>query len=159
MNSGVYFFTDGPSTADSHEKVQSDSIIGPSLHLAIKIPDSIEPVIFDVSHIIKVLFFLVVHLGVIAKITLHPHFVVVCEVVKLIRQFIVLPYCWVTLLNCLEIVHPTNYGVHEEVSRSNKLKLIRYVVNEFVLSVKVHNLWLLHAPLSYLGYQHVNQDS
>ena len=82
MYPGVNQLTNGSSSANSKQKVQSDSVIGPGLHLAVKFPEAIEPIIFNVCDIIKIFFFLVIHLCVITKITLRPHFVIVGKVIK-----------------------------------------------------------------------------
>ena len=85
MDPRVYLLANGPSSTDAHQEVQSNSIVSPKLHLAIKFPNAIDPVILDVCHIVKIFLFFVIHLGMITKIALHPHLVVVGEFVEVVR--------------------------------------------------------------------------
>lgn len=140
MYSGVHQLTDGSSATYSHEEVQPDSIISPKLHLTVKPPDPIKPIIFNISDIVKILFFFVIHFCVIAQVTLHPHFVIVGKVVPLVWNFVVLPDLWVFLFLFLVFLHPINDLIHKERNSSNQFELLRDVESEFVLGYQAHNL-------------------
>ena len=92
MDPRVYLLADGSSSTDAHQKVQSYSIVDPKHHLAIKSPNAIDPVVLDVCHVVIIFLLFVIRFGVVTKIALHPHLVIVGEFVEGVRKSRMLPH-------------------------------------------------------------------